>query len=105
MLVKEKKEEDKIIEPIRPTWPSPSISIVSDGWMDTTRHPLINFMVSSPNASVFLKAVDALGKYKDAQCMGELFIKFIEDVGVESCVQIITNNALVCKDCRRDCGS
>jgi hypothetical protein len=29
--------------------------------------------------------------------MGELFIKVIEDVGVDSCVQIITNNALVCK--------
>ena len=29
--------------------------------------------------------------------MGELFIKFIEDIGVESCVQIIANNALVYK--------
>jgi hypothetical protein len=54
-------------------------------------------MVSSLNGSVFLKAVDALGKYKDAQYMGELFIKVIEDVGVDSCVQIITDNAPVCK--------
>ena len=30
--------------------------------------------------------------------MCELFIKVIEDIGVESCVQIITNNAYVCKD-------
>lgn len=29
--------------------------------------------------------------------MIELFIKVIEDVGVDSCVQIITDNALVCK--------
>ena len=29
--------------------------------------------------------------------MDKLFIKIIEDVGVESCVQIITDNALVCK--------
>ena len=29
--------------------------------------------------------------------MGELFIKVIGDVGVESCVQIITDNAHVCK--------
>ena len=29
--------------------------------------------------------------------MGELFIKIIEDVGVDSCVQIITDNAPVCK--------
>ena len=58
--------------------------------------PLINFMVSSLNGLFFLKLVDALGKYKDAQYMGELFIKIIEDVGVDSCVQIITDNALVC---------
>jgi hypothetical protein len=29
--------------------------------------------------------------------MGELFIKVIEDVGVDSCVQINPNNAHVCK--------
>ena len=29
--------------------------------------------------------------------MGELFIKTIEEVGVDSCVQIITENAPVCK--------
>ena len=29
--------------------------------------------------------------------MYELFIKVIEDVGVHSCVQIIMDNALVCK--------
>ena len=73
------------------------VSIVSDGWTDATRHPLINFMVSSPNGPALLKMVDALGKYKDAQYMAELFIKVIEDVGVESCVQIITDNAPVCK--------
>ena len=41
--------------------------------------------------------MDALGKYMDAQYMDELFIKFIKDVGIDSCVQIITDNAPVCK--------
>jgi hypothetical protein len=41
--------------------------------------------------------MDALGKYKDAQYMGELFVKVIEDVGVDSRVQIIIDNAPVCK--------
>ena len=44
-----------------------------------------------------LKAVDALGKYKDPQYIGELFIKVIEDVGLYSCVQIKINNAPICK--------
>ena len=97
LLVKAKKEVDKNLEPIKCTWPSSGVSIVSDGWTDTARHPLINFMVSSLNGPVFLKAVDALGKYKDAEYMGDLFIKIIEDVGVDTVVQIITDNAPVCK--------
>ena len=54
-------------------------------------------MVYSYNGPVFLKEMDALGKYKDAQYMGELFVEVIEDVGVDACVQIITDNAHVCK--------
>ena len=84
LLVMAKNEVDKILEPIRSTWPSFGVSIVSDGWTDPARHPHINFMVSSHNGPMFLKAVDALGKYKDAHFMGELFIKIIEEVGVDS---------------------
>lgn len=69
-----------------------NVNIVFDEWTNATRHPLVNF--NGPN---FLKAVNALGKYKDKQYMGELFIKVIEDVGIDSCVQIITDNAFVCK--------
>ena len=87
LLIKAKKEVDKILEPIKSTWPSSGVIVVSDGWTDTARHPLINFMVSSLNGPVFLKAVDALGKYKDAKFMGDLFIKVIEDVGVDTVVQ------------------
>ena len=53
-------------------------------------------MASSQNELVFLKGVDSLGKYMDAQYMDE-FIKVIEEIGVDSCVQIITDNAPVYK--------
>lgn len=53
--------------------------------------------MSSFNQLVFLKAVHALGKYKDLQYISELFIKVIEDVGVDSRVQIIIDNAPICK--------
>ena len=64
--------------------------------MDAAHHPLINFRVSSQNGPIFLKAIDALGKYKDVKYMGELFIKVIED-GVDSYEQIIADNAPICK--------
>eukprot|EP00253_Pinus_taeda_P032931 PITA_32931 len=97
LLTKEKKEVQKMLEPIVASWPTFGVSIVSDGWTDPARHPIINFMVSSLNGPIFMKAVDTLGEYKDAQFIGELFIKVIEDVDVNSCVQIITDNAHVCK--------
>jgi hypothetical protein len=60
LLVKANKEVDKILEPIKSSWPSSGVSIVSDGWTDVACHPLINFMVFSLNGTVFLKVMDAL---------------------------------------------
>ena len=70
LLTKAKKEVDKMLEPIKSAWPTSGVSIVSDEWIDPARHPLINFMVSSTNGAVFLKAVDAFGEYKDVRYMG-----------------------------------
>ena len=92
LLDKEKEEVEKLLAPIK----SSSVSIFVDGWKDVARHPLINFMVSSQNGPVSLKAVDAFAKYKDVHYMAELFIKVIKEVGVYSCVKIITEN-VVCK--------
>jgi hypothetical protein len=61
LLGKAKKEVDKILQPIKSTWVSSGVNIVSDRWTDVARHPLINFMVSSQNGPIFLKTVDALG--------------------------------------------
>jgi hypothetical protein len=47
LLSKAKKEVEKILQPIKSTWVSSGVSIVSNGWTDAARHPLINFMVSS----------------------------------------------------------
>ena len=78
LLTKAKKEVDKMFEPIKLAWPTSGVSIVFDGWIDPTRHPLINFMVSSLNGPIFMKSVDALGQYKDAHYMGELLLKLLK---------------------------
>eukprot|EP00268_Persea_americana_P007446 TRINITY_DN12767_c0_g1_i8.p1 TRINITY_DN12767_c0_g1~~TRINITY_DN12767_c0_g1_i8.p1 ORF type:complete len:101 (-),score=10.75 TRINITY_DN12767_c0_g1_i8:269-571(-) len=46
---------------------------------------------------MFLKDVDASGIYKDATYMSELFLLVVEEVGPSKVVQILTNNAVVCK--------
>ena len=78
LLTKAKKEVQKMLEPIVASWPTSGVSIVSKGWTDPARHPIINFMVSSLSDPVFMKTVDTLGEYKDAQFIGELFIKVIK---------------------------
>eukprot|EP00253_Pinus_taeda_P029225 PITA_29225 len=71
-----------------------------NGWTDTTRHPLINFMVYSQNGPVFLKAVDALGQYKDAQYMDVTWIgNLIEDARhIRNFVQNHTNALTIYKE-------
>lgn len=40
---------------------------MSDGWSDPTRKPLINFMATSGNGPLFLKAVTCFGEVKDRE--------------------------------------
>lgn len=41
LLVKAKKEVDKILEPIKSAWPTSGVSIVFYGWKDVVHHTLI----------------------------------------------------------------
>ncbi|GJX05480.1 hAT dimerization domain, ribonuclease H-like domain protein [Tanacetum coccineum] len=47
LLQKEKENVHRQLEPLRSTWKEKGVSIVSDGWSDPTRKPLINFMATS----------------------------------------------------------
>ncbi|CAH1453656.1 unnamed protein product [Lactuca virosa] len=73
------------------------VTIVSDGWSDPTRKPLINFMATSGNGPLFLKAVNCFGEVKDRFFIAELMKEVINEIGHENIVQIITDNAANCK--------
>ena len=73
------------------------VSIVSDGWTDSQRRPLINFMATSKGAPIFLKAVDAFDEIKNKQYIADKMVDVIKKVREENVVQIITYNAFVCK--------
>ncbi|KAK8930493.1 hypothetical protein KSP39_PZI016120 [Platanthera zijinensis] len=97
LLQKEKSNITRMLQPIKDTWPQKGISLVSDGWTDAQRRPLINFMAASEDGPVFLKAVDASGEYKDRHYIAKLMIEVINEVGAENVIQVITDNAPVCK--------
>ncbi|CAH8254769.1 unnamed protein product [Arabidopsis lyrata] len=79
------------------TWKAKGVTIVSDGWSDPTRKPLINFIAITGNAPLFLKAVDCSGKVKDKFFISNLMKEVINEVGHQNVVQIITDNAANCK--------
>nr|KAJ0197762.1 hypothetical protein LSAT_V11C700387890 [Lactuca sativa] len=46
-LQKEKRDNvHRLLDPLRLTWKEKCVTIVSDGWSDPTRKPLINFMAT-----------------------------------------------------------
>ena len=73
------------------------MSIVSDGWSDSQRRPLINFMAVTEGGPMFLKAVDCSGETKDKYFIANLMKEVILEVGAKNVVQVITDNAPNCK--------
>eukprot|EP01018_Ginkgo_biloba_P009952 Gb_24212 [translate_table: standard] len=97
LLTKEKSLVAQSIEPIRASWHTTGVSIVSDGWTDARNRPLINMIVVCPKGSMFLNAMDCNGELKDATFIANILINAIESVGPSNVVQVITYNARVCK--------
>ena len=93
----EKDLVEDILSPIHSSQGSSGVTIVSDGWANTRHKPLIHITATSPKGEMFLKAEDFSGEVKDAQFIVVVIIKSIEQVGPNKVVQVITDNAPVCK--------
>ncbi|GJX72443.1 hAT dimerization domain, ribonuclease H-like domain protein [Tanacetum coccineum] len=81
LLQKEKDNVHRQLEPLRSTWKEKGVTIVSDGWSDPTRKPLINFMATSGNGPLFLKAVNCFGEVKDRFFIADLMKEVINESG------------------------
>ena len=71
-------------------------TIMSDGWTDQKCRTLINFLVNCPKGTMFMKSVDACAQVKDARLLCDLLDVFLQKVGPQHVVQIITNNGANC---------
>lgn len=78
-------------------WSQKGVSIVSDGWSEVQKRPLINFMVVSDGQAMFLKAIDCLGITQDNLFITNLIKEVINEIGHEKVVQVVTDNATNCK--------
>ena len=68
-------------------------SIMADGWTDKKHRTLINFLVNSPRGSMFLESIDASSYSKTGEKMLDLLSSYVERVGVDNVVQVVTDSA------------
>ncbi|XP_075493408.1 uncharacterized protein LOC142531209 [Primulina tabacum] len=97
LLQREKAHIEKLLEPTKAAWKQKGVSICSDGGSDVQRRPLINIMAVCESGPMFLKAINCEGEYKDKSFISKLLIDAINEVGHQNVVQVVTDNAPVCK--------
>ncbi|KAF8392528.1 hypothetical protein HHK36_022871 [Tetracentron sinense] len=93
LLKKEVAYTNELLQPIRASWGIFGCSIMSDGWTDRRNRTLINFLVNSPSGTLFLESVDASSYAKTGEKLFELLDSYVEKVGEQNVVQVITDNA------------
>ena len=54
---------------------------------------MINFLVNCPKGSMFIKSVNALSYAKTDEKMFKLLSKFVEKIGNNNVVQVVTDSA------------
>ncbi|RVW38640.1 hypothetical protein CK203_077543 [Vitis vinifera] len=73
-------------------WGKNGCSIMSDGWTDRKERTLVNFLVNCSKGTMFMQSIDASSMIKTGEKMFELLDKWIEQVGEENVIQVITDN-------------
>ncbi|KAL6559734.1 hypothetical protein OROGR_004851 [Orobanche gracilis] len=68
-------------------------SLMADGWRDRKGRSLINFLINTPRGSMFVESVDASSYSHTGQKMFELLDRFIQRVGSDDVVQVVTDSA------------
>jgi hypothetical protein len=92
-LARENEHINRKIQPIRDSWRNRGVSIVSDGWSDKRKIPLINIMAPFAGGAMLIQSIDATGNRKYADYVVTLFLNSITQIGRENVVQIVIDNA------------
>lgn len=93
LLQDEKNDCTARLAEFRASWEHTGCTVMSDGWTDQKGRTLLNFLVSCPKGIMFMKSVDASAHIKDVHTLCELLDLFIQEVGPNNVVQVITDNA------------
>ncbi|KAL6550574.1 hypothetical protein OROMI_021062 [Orobanche minor] len=92
-----KREVERECTPISDTWSTQGTSIISDGWTNIKKNPLINVIAANSRGSMFLYAEDFAGVEKTGKEIANFLLKAIDEVGSSNVMQVVTDNAANCK--------
>jgi hypothetical protein len=95
LLKKEVLSIDEYLKGFRESWVKTGCAIMLDHVVctDGKNHTIINFLVSCPQGTVFLKLVDASDNVKDANLLFHLLDGIVISIGEAKVVEIIIDNA------------
>lgn len=78
-------------------WKRIGCSILSYGWSDSRRRPLLNILIQYLQGAMFIKSIVTSNEVKTSQFIFKFLEAAILEVGEEHVVQVVTNNATNCK--------
>ncbi|KAK6779700.1 hypothetical protein RDI58_021884 [Solanum bulbocastanum] len=90
------KEMQQYVTDIRNSWASTGCSILLDGWIDSNGRNLINILVYCPRGTIYLRSSDISSFNGNVDAMLLFFEEVLEEVGVETVVQIVTYSTSAC---------
>ncbi|KAI3520133.1 hypothetical protein L1887_09357 [Cichorium endivia] len=91
-----KKEVDytrALLEDYKTEWKKTGCTLMSDGWSDRKNRSICNFLVNSPKGTIFLASVDTSDIIKTKERVFEMLDAFVQNIGEENVVQVVTDNA------------
>ena len=65
---------------------------MSDGWTDRKERTLVKFLVNCSKGTMFMQSINDSSMIKKGENMFELLDKWVEQVGEENVIQVITDN-------------
>ncbi|WVZ68115.1 hypothetical protein U9M48_017096, partial [Paspalum notatum var. saurae] len=93
-----KKARQKVCDKIKDhqeSWQFKGCSVMADAWTDRKGRGVMNLVVHSAHGVCFLDSVDCSAAKKNGKYVFDLVDKYIQDLGEENVVQVVTDNASV----------
>lgn len=92
LLKKELAAMHELMKSCKEEWAEVGCTIFVNRWTDTRNKTLINLLVNSPKGTMFIKSIDASSYAESGTKMFYLLDKFVEDIGEDNVVQVVTDS-------------